>query len=57
MEYNDYVFCKNYADGVIGEANKNMDHDRFDKLKSTYEKLTPKEKKEIIKVIKNGNKR
>lgn len=54
MDYNDYIFCKNYSDGFIGGVNRNMDHDRFNKLKSAYEKLTPKKKKEIMK---NGNKR
>lgn len=54
MDLDDYIFCRNYADGYIGGANKNMDHDRFNRLKTIFESLSPKDKKEILK---NGNKR
>ena len=48
MNREDYIFCKNYSDCVMGNANKDMDHDRFNKLKDIYIKLTPKDKKQIL---------
>ena len=51
MNREDYIFCKNYSDCVMGNANKDMDHDRFNKLKDIYIKLTPKDKKQIMKSI------
>ena len=49
MTYEDYIFCKNYSDSVIGELNKNMDHNRFLELKSIYETLSPNDKRNIMK--------
>jgi hypothetical protein len=49
MTYEDYIFCKNYSDCIIGKTNKNMDHIRFNMLKSIYESLSPKEKLKIMK--------
>ena len=51
MTYEDYIFCKNYSDGVIGEMNKNMDHNKFLELKSIYLNLSTIEKRKIMKPI------